>query len=121
MGNLRRARTYQVDGTWDHLRVQTYGDRALIVLAGVTPCQGAWEGHAQGEAAQVRAFGQGRARDVPILNLRNVSAGEPHDTETVLCGSGRGRWSRACNGTSPPAYFISGVEQKSKAQKYTST
>ena len=30
------------------------GDRALGVLAGVTPCQGAWESHAQGKAAQVR-------------------------------------------------------------------
>ena len=43
---------------------------------------------------------------MPILNRRNISPGEPHDTETVLCGSGRGRWSRASNGTSPPAYFI---------------
>ncbi len=41
-----------------------------------------------------------------ILNRWNVSTGEPHDTETVLCGSGRGRWSRASNGTSPTAYFI---------------
>ena len=43
---------------------------------------------------------------MPILNRRNISPGEPHDTETVLCSSGRGRWSRASNGTSPPAYFI---------------
>jgi len=54
----------------------------------------------------------GRARDVPILNLQNISAGEPHDTETILCGSGRGRWSRASNGTSPPAYFISNDVQR---------
>jgi hypothetical protein len=109
MGNLRRARTYQVDGTRDHLRAQAYGDRALILLVRVTPHQGRREGRLQGEAAQVGIFFGGRARDVLILNLQNISAGEPHDTETVLCGSGRGRWSRASNGTSPPAYFIKGV------------
>jgi hypothetical protein len=48
--------TYHLDETRDHLPARAYGDRALIVLAGVTPCQGAWEGHAQGKAAQVRAF-----------------------------------------------------------------
>ena len=106
MGNLRRARTYQVDGTRDHLRAQAYGDRALIVLVRVTPHQGRREGRLQGEAAQGETVLWGRARDVSILILRNVSAGEPHDTETVLCGSGRGRWSRASNGTSPTAYFI---------------
>ncbi len=75
----------------------------------VTPHQGRREGRLQGEAAQGETVLWGRARDVSILILRNVSAGEPHDTETVLCGSGRGRWSRASNGTSPAAYFINEV------------
>ena len=56
MGNLRRARRYQVDGTWDHLRVQTYGDRALIVLVRVMPTLRRREGRLQGEAAQVGTF-----------------------------------------------------------------
>ena len=56
MGNLQRARTYQADGTWDHLRAQAYGDRALIVLVSVTPHQGRREGRLQGEAAQVGTF-----------------------------------------------------------------
>ena len=56
MGNLRRARTYQVDGTRDHLRAQAYGDRALIVLVRVMPHQGRREGRLQGEAAQVGIF-----------------------------------------------------------------
>jgi hypothetical protein len=109
VGNLPCALTYQVDGTRDHLRVQTYGDRALIVLVSVTPHQGRREGRLQGEAAQGETFLRERARDVFILNGWNVSTGEPHDTETVLCGSGRGRWSRASNGTSPTAYFINSV------------
>jgi hypothetical protein len=53
MGNLRHARTYQVDGTRDHLRAQAYGDRALIVLVRVMSHQGRREGRLQGEAAQV--------------------------------------------------------------------
>ena len=84
------ARTYHCDETRDCLRVRTYGNRALEVLVRVTPHQGRREGRLQGEAAQGETVLWGRARDVSILNLRNVSAGEPHDTETVLCGSGRG-------------------------------
>ena len=49
------ARTSHRDETRDHLRARAYGDRALVVLAGVTTCQGAWESHAQGKAAQVEA------------------------------------------------------------------
>lgn len=48
----------------------------------------------------------GRARDVRSLNREHAATGEPQDTETVLCGSGRGRWKRASNGTSPAAYVI---------------
>jgi len=48
----------------------------------------------------------GRARDVRSLNREHAATGEPQDTETVLCGSGRGRWKRASNGTSPAAYFL---------------
>ncbi len=65
MGNLRRARRYQVDGTWDHLRVQTYGDRALIVLVRVMPNLRRREGRLQGEAAQVGVvFGEKSTRCV---------------------------------------------------------
>jgi hypothetical protein len=50
------------------LRARAYGDRALIVLVRVTPHQGGREGRPQGEAVQVVAFSQGRARDVRSLN-----------------------------------------------------
>ena len=106
MGGLRCARTYHLDETRDRLKVRAYGDRALIVLVRVTPHQGGRESRLQGEAAQVETALWGRARDVRILNRRNVSTGKPDDTETVLSGLGRGRWNRASNGTSPAAYFI---------------
>jgi hypothetical protein len=70
--------------------VRTYGNRALVLLVRVTSHQGAWEGHVQGEAAQEYDIAGGRARDVHILNWRNIGSGEPHDAETVPCGSGRG-------------------------------
>jgi hypothetical protein len=98
--------TYHLDETRDHLPARAYGDRALIVLVRVTPHQGMWESHMQGEAAQVEPFSGERARDVQNLNRRNVSTGKPDDTETVLSGLGRGRWRRASDGTSPAAYFI---------------
>jgi hypothetical protein len=61
----------------------TYGRKPMVaLLVRVTPHQGRREGRLQGEAAQVWIFFSGRARDVPILNLWNISAGEPHDTET---------------------------------------
>src|SRR5579859_615685 len=100
------ARTYHLDETRDHLPARAYGDRALIVLVGVTPHQGVWESHTQGEAAQVETFSRERARDVRNLSRRNVATGKPDDTETVLSGLGRGRWKRASDGTSPAAYFI---------------
>jgi len=90
VGALRRARTSHRDETRDCLRVRTYGNRALVLLVRVASHQGAWEGHVQGEAAQEYGIPGGRARDVRILNWRNISSGEPHDAETVPCGSGRG-------------------------------
>ncbi len=86
--------------------MRAYGNRAPVVLVRVTPHQGRREGRLQREAAQGYGIAGGRARDVRILNWRNTGSGEPHDTETVLCGSGRGRWNRASNGTSPAAYFM---------------
>jgi hypothetical protein len=56
----------------------------------VTPHQGRREGRLQGEAAQEDSISGGSARDVHLLNWRNAASGEPHDAETVLCGSGRG-------------------------------
>ena len=102
------TRTYHRDETRDCLRVRTYGNRALILLVRVTSHQGAWEGHAQGEAAQEYRIAMGRARDVRILNWRNIGSGELHEAETVLCGSGRGGEKRPGIGTSLAAYFISG-------------
>jgi hypothetical protein len=67
MGNLQRARTYQVDGTRDHLRAQAYGDRALIVLVRVTPHQGRREGRLQGEAAQVGTFFWGKEHEMCLF------------------------------------------------------
>ncbi|GHO63978.1 hypothetical protein KSC_028700 [Ktedonobacter sp. SOSP1-52] len=32
----------------------------------------------------------GSAHDVHLLNWQKATSGEPHDAETVLCGSGRG-------------------------------
>ncbi|HLZ58755.1 MAG TPA: hypothetical protein VKR06_17585 [Ktedonosporobacter sp.] len=100
------ARTYHLDETRDHLRARAYGDRALVVLVGVTPHQGVWESHMQEEAAQGEAFTRERARDVRNLNRPNVATGEPDDTERVLSGSGRGGEKRPSNGTSLAAYFI---------------
>ena len=80
------ARTYHLDETRDHLRARAYGDRALVVLVGVTPHQGVWESHMQEEAAQGEAFTRERARDVRNLNRPNVATGEPDDTERVLSG-----------------------------------
>ena len=67
MGNLRRARTYQVDGTRNHLRMQTYGDRALIVLVRVMSHQGRREGRLQGEAAQGGIFFQGEEHEMCLF------------------------------------------------------
>jgi hypothetical protein len=63
---------YHLDETRDRLPVQAYGDGALIVLVRVTSHQGVWEGHTQGEAAQVVVLLWGRARDVQSLNTRNT-------------------------------------------------
>jgi hypothetical protein len=98
--------TYHLDETRDHLRARAYGDRALVVLVRVTPHQGVWESYMQGEAAQVKTFSRERARDVPILNRRNVFTEKPDDTETVLSGLGRGGEKRPSDGTSLAAYFI---------------
>ena len=108
MGALRRARTSYRDETRVCLRARAYGNRALGVLVRVTPHQGAWEGHAQGEAAQGDRMARGSARDVRMLNQRNPASGEPRDTETVPRGSGRGGGKRPGDGTSPAAYFIAG-------------
>jgi hypothetical protein len=102
------ARTYHHDGTWDCLRVRAYGNRALVVLVRVTSHQGRREGRLQGEAAQEDSISGGSARDVHLLNWRNAASGEPHDAETVLCGSGRGGEKRSGNGTSLAAYFMPG-------------
>ena len=37
-----------------------YGDGVLVVVVGVTPDQGAWESHVQGEGAQVESMDQGK-------------------------------------------------------------
>ena len=100
------ARTSHRDGTWDCLQVRAYGNRALVVLARVTSHQGRREGRLQGEAAQEDSISGGSARDVHLLNWRNAASGEPHDAETVLCGSGRGGEKRPGHGTSLAAYFI---------------
>ena len=100
------ARTSHRDGTWDCLRVRAYGNRALVVLVRRTSHQGRREGRLQGEAAQGYGSAKGRARDVHFLNWRTTGSGEPHDAETVPCGSGRGGGKRPGNGTSPAAYFI---------------
>lgn len=101
------ARTSHRDGTWDCLRVRAYGNRALVVLVRITSHQGRREGRLQGEAAQGYGSARGRARDVHFLNWCTTGSGEPHDAETVPCGSGRGGGKRPGNGTSPAAYFIS--------------
>jgi hypothetical protein len=67
---------------------------------GVMPHQGAWEGHAQGEAVQVDGLARGSARDVPMLNWRKASAGEPRETETLMRGSEAGRQKSARKGNS---------------------
>jgi hypothetical protein len=95
VGGLRCARTYHLDETRDHLRARAYGDRALVVLVGVTPHQGVWESHMQGEAAQVEAFSRERARDVRNLNWGNVATGEPDDTESGPVRFGKGRREKA--------------------------
>ena len=86
--------------------MRAYGNRALVVLVRVTSYRGRREGRLQGEAAQGYGSARGRARDVHGLNWRITDSGEPHDAETVLCGSGRGGGKRPGNGTSLAAYFI---------------
>jgi hypothetical protein len=121
VGALRRARTYRRDETRDCLTARAQGNRALIVLVRVTPHQGTWEGHVQGEAAQGEGLDRERARDVRILNQNKPASGEPRDTETVLRGSGRGGGKRPVSGTSPAAYFISGRRSAHSTQPLSVT
>lgn len=90
MSALHRARTSHRDETRDCLKVRAYGNRAPVVLVRVTPHQGRREGRLQRETAQEYGIAGGSARDVHRLNWRNTGSGEPHDAETVPCGSGRG-------------------------------
>ena len=84
--------------------MRTYGNGGPIVVVGVMPHQGTWEGHVQGEAVQADCLPGGRARDVRILNWREAAAGEPCDAETVMHGSERDGGKRASDGTSPAVY-----------------
>ena len=89
------ASTYHHDETRDCLRARAYGNRALGVLVRVTPHQGAWEGHVQGEAAQGEELVRQRARDVRILNQGKPASGEPRDTENGPAWFGKGRREKA--------------------------
>ncbi len=39
---------------------EAQGDGVLVVVVGVTPDQGAWESHVQGEGAQVESMERGK-------------------------------------------------------------
>jgi hypothetical protein len=73
-----------------------YGDRAFIVLGGVTPAQGAEENSVQREGKQGSNGTKGKGREMRNdLNRVVVANWRAGYLETRQSGSGKGSWKRA--------------------------
>ena len=95
---------------------ESYGDGGLVVVAGVTTCQGGRESRPQGEGGQVtgdRCTGRYAQCGSPQRSLISTVcaaaltatvAGEPDDRKRSSPVRAGGRWKRTTPGTSPAAY-----------------
>src|SRR5262249_9504721 len=94
--------TSHCDGTWDPLaRREPYGDRVIVVVAGVTTCQEGWE--SQPEARRVT--GEPLKPDTATRDAERPK-GEKRKRARRLSGNSYGRFSRRAEGKGPRERYL---------------